>query len=166
MVSSNGFGRAVTVTGPRVQVRPALGAESGTVVPAEQQVGVRGQRQLLAHDLGDVYAAGTLGQGIEIGIVSRFRVGREDRRVYVDVHLVEHVGQTATALPPHHAVNATPPEVFPVSGGLQLPRYGHRPDQAEPQPLEDRIVGLELPVGPDGASLKVPDVHSQHSRLT
>ena len=63
MMSSSRFGGSVTGARPRVQVGPAAGAESGAVVPAEQQVGMSGERQFLPHDLSHVHGGGALGQG-------------------------------------------------------------------------------------------------------
>ena len=103
--------------------------------------------------------------GIEIGIVGRVGIGGEHRRGHLDVHLVQHLGQAAAALAPHHPMHAAAPEVLAVARGLQLAVDRHRAGEAQVQPLERRIVGIEPPVGPDGAALQVPDVHSQHSRL-
>ena len=58
------------------------------------------------------------------------------------------------------------PEVLALTGGLELAVHHHRSHQLEPQALEGRIVGPELALGPNGASLKVPDIHAQHSPLT
>ena len=57
------------------------------------------------------------------------------------------------------------PQVLAVASGLQLTFDLHRPGEPQPQPLKGRIVGRELPVGPHGSPLKIPDVHSKHSRL-
>src|SRR5215216_616519 len=62
-------------------------------------------------------------------------------------------------------MHAAAPEVLAVARGLQLAIDRHRTGEAEIQPFERGIVGVEPPVGPDGATLQVPDVHSQHSRL-
>ena len=70
------------------------------------------------------------------------------------------------ALAAHHPVEVAPPEVFALTGGLKLPVHHHRSHQIEPQALEDRIVGRQLSLGPDGTSLEVPDIHAQHSPLT
>lgn len=166
MRSSNRFGgRTATAARPRVQIRPAGGAEAGTVVPAQHEIGVCGERQLLAHDLGDVHAGGTVGQRIEIGIVGGVRVGGEHRGVDVDIHIVQHIREAPAALAAHDSVHVAPPKVLAVPGGLELSRHVNRLGESEPQPLERRIVGWEPPFGPDGTPLKVPNVNSQHSPL-
>ena len=58
------------------------------------------------------------------------------------------------------------PEVFAVTGDLQLPVHRNWSHQLEPQALESRIVGREFALGPHGTAPKVPDIHAQHSRLT
>ena len=148
----------------RVQVRPARGAESGTVFPTQQQVGLRGECELLAHHFGDVYAGGPLGERIEIGIVGGVGIGGEHRGGHVDVHVVQHLGQAAAALPPDDAMDAPPPEVLSVAGGLQLAGDRHRSTRPSSSPSNAGSSGSS-PLGPDGPSLEVPDVHSQHSRL-
>ena len=90
---------------------------------------------------------GPLGQGIEIGIVGRLGIGAEDRGIHVDVHLVQHLGETAAALAPHDAVQLPPPQVFPGAGGLQLPRDRHRPARSSPSLRRpDRRAGALPPV--------------------
>src|SRR5262245_59953584 len=75
MVSSSRFGGSVTGARPRVQVGPAAGAKAGAVVPAEQQVGLGGESELLAHDQPHIYGGRAVGQEIEVGIVHRVGIG-------------------------------------------------------------------------------------------
>ena len=166
MVSSSRFGGSVTGARPRIQIGPAAGAQAGAVVPAEQQMGLGGEGQLLSDHRTDIHRRGPLGERIEVGVVHRVGVGAEHRGIHRHVHLVEHLGQAAAALAANHAVKITSPEVFVFASGLKLAMYDHRPHQIEPQALEGRIVGLELPLGPDGTALKVPDIHAQHSPLS
>jgi hypothetical protein len=57
------------------------------------------------------------------------------------------------------------PEVFTLTGGLELALYLYRPVQLQVEPVEHGIAGLELPDRLDRPPLEVPDVHSQHSPL-
>ena len=166
MMSSDRFGGSVTGARPRVEIGPAAGAEAGAVFPAEQQVGLGGEGQLLPHHLADVHGRRPIGERIEVGIVYRVRIGAEDRGIHRDVHLVEHLGQATAALAAHYAVEITPPEVLAFAGGLQLTTHHHRSYQIEPQAFERQIVGRKLPLGPDGTPLEVPDIHAQHSPLS
>ena len=125
-----------------------------------------GERQLLAHHRSHVHRRGPLGQRVEIRIVGGFRVGAEHRGVNLDFHFVDHRGETAPALASNHAVEIASPEVLSIAGGLQLALHRHRTDQVQSQPFERRILRRELAYGPDGPSLKVPNVHAQHSPLT
>jgi hypothetical protein len=163
-MSSDGFG-GVACAGPRIQIGSAAGAEAGTVLTTEQQCRLSRERHFLTHHVGHVDRDGALGQRVEVRIVGRLGVGRKDRRVYVDVHRLTHLGETPSALTPHHAVDVPAPEVFTIARGLELTPDRHRTFKIEPQPLKRRIAGLELADGLDGTPLQVPNVHSQHSRL-
>jgi hypothetical protein len=165
MLSSNRFGGG-TAAGPRVQIGPASGTEAGTVFTTQEKVALHRQRQLLPHHISEIYRLGPLGQGVGIGIVGSVRIGGEDRRVDVDIDLAQHLGQAPAAITSDHGMNMPAPEVLPVSGGLQLPPHSHRSDQREVQSGKRRIVGRELAVRPDRPSLELPDIHSQHSRLS
>ena len=165
MMSSNRFGGSVTGARPRVQIGPAAGAQAGAVVPAKQQMGLSGEGQLLSNHRTDVHGRGPVGEKVEVGVVHRVRIGAEHRGIHRHVHLVEHLRQAAATLAANYAVEITSPEVFALVGGLKLTMHYHWPHQVEPQPLEGRIVGLQLPLGPNGTPLKVPDIHAQHSPL-
>ena len=164
-MSSSRFGGIVKGARPRVQVGPAAGAKAGAIVPAEQQVGLGGEGQLLAHHRPHVHGRRAVGQEIEIGVVHRVGIGAEHGGIHRHIHLVEHFSQAATTLTPDHAVEIAAPEVFAFRGSLQLPVNHHRSHQIESQTLEGRIVGRKLALGPDGTPLKVPNVHAQHSPL-
>jgi hypothetical protein len=166
MMSSRRFGGKVTSARPRVEIGPALRAEAGAVVPTEQQVGLCREGKFLPNHRSDVHRGGPLRQRVEIRIVGGVGIGGENRRVYFDVHFIDHFGETAPALAANHAVEVAAPEILPVPGCLELAVHRHRTDQIEPQPFEGRILGGELAHRPDRASLKVPDIHSQHSPLT
>ena len=58
-----------------------------------------------------------------------------------------------------------PPEVLAGTGGLQLARHRDRPYEVEVEPLKRRIVWLKVPNRLDGTPLKIPNIHSEHSRL-
>jgi hypothetical protein len=165
MISSNRFGGRGTTAGSRVQVGSAAQTESGAVIPAEQQASGSSQSQLFPHHISDVDVGGALEQGIKIGVVSRLRIRAEHRRVDVDIDLGADIGQTPPTFTLHGSVQAAPPEVFSIAGGLQLSSDRHRPYQIKIQSFERGIVGLKFPNRPHRASLKVPDVDSQHSRL-
>ena len=166
MRSSNRFGRGgATAARPRVQVRPAHGAESGTVIPTEQQIGLGRESELLAHHFSDVDGERALGQRIESGIVDRVRVAGEHGGVHVDVHVVQYFGETATALTANHPVDVAAPQILAVTGGLQLSLYRHRAFEPKSQPIERGVPGLEPSLGPDGTPENVSNVNSQHSRL-
>ena len=76
MMSSNRFGGSVTGARPRVQVGSAAGAESGTIVPAEQQVGLSGESQFLPHDHSPTSTAAARSDSeVEVGIVHRVGIG-------------------------------------------------------------------------------------------
>jgi hypothetical protein len=166
MVSSDRFGGGVTGARSRVQVGPALGAESGTILTAEQEVRRTGEGQLLSDYGSDIHRVGPLGKWIEIRIVGRLGIGAEHGGVHVHIHIVEHLREAPPALAVDDGVNVPTPEVLAVTSGLQLAIHLHRPCQVEVQPLERRIAGRELADGPHGTSVEVPDVDSQHSRLT
>jgi hypothetical protein len=108
---------------------------------------------------------GTLEQRIKVRIIRGLGIRAEDGGIHINVHRGAHVGQTPPALTLHLTVHATAPQVFAVTCRLQLPCYRYGTNQMEVQPFERRIVGPKLPYGPDRASLEVPDVYSQHSRL-
>jgi len=164
-MSSNRFGGRGALARSRVQVRSTGETETGTVFPTEQQTGGDGKRQLLPRYVPDVYMRGAFKQRIEVGIVRGFGIGAEDRGIHVDVNVGADLGQAAPALALHDSVKAAPPEVLAMAGGLQLSRHRHRADQIQVQPIERGIVGLQLSHRPNRSPLKVPDVHSQHSRL-
>jgi hypothetical protein len=166
MMSSTRFGGSVTGARPRVQIGPAAGAKAGAIVPAEQQMGMGGEGQLFPNHRTDVHGGGPIGKKIEVGVVHRVRIGAEDRSTHRHVNLAEHLGQAAAALAADHTMEITPPEVLALTGGLKLTLHYHRSRQVQPQPVEGRIVGLELAVGPNGTALKVPDIHAQHSPLS
>lgn len=163
--SSNRFGGLGTVARSRVKVRSAVQAETGTVFPAEQQTSRSRQGQLFPCYVPDVDMRRALEQGVKVGIVSGFGIGAEDRGVHIDVNVGADFGQAAPTLALQHAMKAAPPQVLTQPGGLQLPRYRYRPNQVQIQPIECGIIRLKLPHRANRSPLKVPDVHSQHSRL-
>src|SRR5215213_1158058 len=165
MVSSNRFGGQRAGARPRVQVCPTLGAESRTVITAEQERGLRRQRELLTDDLGEVDVGGALRQRVKSGILGGLGIGGEHRGGHVDIHFIQYFGQAAAALAPHDAMNPAAPEVFSVARHLELAVDRDRASEAEPQALEHLVVGIEPSVGPHGTALEIPNVHSQHSRL-
>jgi len=164
MVSSNRFGGGAAA-GPRVQIGPASGTEAGTILTTEKQVAWDCEGQFLPHHIGEIDGLRLLRERIVIGIVSRVGISGEDGRVHVDIDLVQHLGQAAAAVTPHHRMDVAPPEVLAFSRGLQPPPHCYRSNQREVQAGERRIVRCELAVGPDRPPLELPDIHSQHSRL-
>jgi hypothetical protein len=165
MISSNRFGGRGTTAESRVQVGSAAQAESGTILPAKQQPGGSGQGQLFPHHIPDIDVGGALEQGIKVGIIRGLRVRAEDGGIYVDVHLRPDIRQATPTLALHLTMHAAPPQVITIPRSLQLPCDRDGPNQMQLQTFESGIVGPKLPHGPDRASLKVPDVNSQHSRL-
>jgi hypothetical protein len=164
-VSSNRFGGRGATAGSRVQIRSAAQAESGTVIPAEQETGRSGQGQLFPHHIPDVDVGGALEQGVEIRIIRRLRVSAEDGGVHINVHCGTDIGQASPALALHLAMHTAPPQVFTVTSRLQLTGHRHWAYQMQIQTFERGIVGPKLSDRAHGTSLKVPNVDSQHSRL-
>ena len=136
MMSSDGFGGGSTGAGPRIQIGSAAGAESGTVLSAQQQVALAGQRYLLANDVTHLHRGGPLGQGIEVGVVGRLGVGREDRGIHLDLDRLADFREAPAALAPHDAVDVTPPQVLAIARSLELAGDVYRPVEAERQPFE------------------------------
>jgi hypothetical protein len=165
MMSSNGFGGGATGAAPRVQVRPASGTESGTVVTAQQEVRGDPERQLLPDHGAYVYAGRSGWQRVEVGIVNRFGIAGEDGRVHINVDFLEDLSEATATLAPHHAVDASTPEVFSLPRRLELSANRHVPEEVEPQPLESRVVGVKPAIGLYGTPLQSPNIHSQHSPL-
>jgi len=165
MRSSNGFGGGATGAGPRVEICPAAGAESGTVVPAEQEVRRRRKRQLFPNHHREIDGAGPGRQRVEVRVVRRLGIGRKHRRADVGVNLVQDLGEAAAALTAHHGVDGSTPEVLAFAGGLELTVYQDVSDQIEAESLKGGVVGLEFACCLNGTALQVPNVHSQHSRL-
>jgi hypothetical protein len=108
---------------------------------------------------------GTFQQGIEVRIIRGFGIGAEDGGRHLDVHCGADIRQTAPALTLHFSPQASAPEVFAVTGRLQLAVDRDGAHQMQIQTLESGVVGLQLPNCSHRASMKVPDIHSQHSRL-
>ena len=77
--------------------------ETGTVFPAEQEAGGHGQSQFFPSHIPDVDMRGPLQEGIEIGILRRFRIGAEDGRIDIDVQIGAKLGQATPALGLQHA---------------------------------------------------------------
>jgi hypothetical protein len=164
--SSNWFGGRGAFTRSRVQVSSTRQTETGTVFPTEQQASWSRQGQLLPCYIPDVDVRGAFEQGVEVRIVRGLGIGCEDRGVHLNVDFGADIGQATATFTLHEATKAAPPQIFPMASGLQLPRYRYRTNQVQIQPFKCRIVGLKLSHRPDRSPLKVPDVHSQHSRLT
>jgi hypothetical protein len=165
MASSNRFGGRGTAAGPRVQVGSAREAETGTIIPAKQQPRGGGQGQLFSHDVPDVDVRGPRQQRVKVGIVRSLGIRGEHRGGDLDVHFGADVGQAPPALALHLPVDAPPPQVLTVAGGLQLPGNRDGANQVQIQTFKCGIVWPKLPNGPHRASLKVPEVNSQHSPL-
>jgi hypothetical protein len=165
MVSSNRFGGRGTTAGSRVEIGSTGETEAGTLFPTEEETGRRRQNQLLPHYVPDIDMRGALQQRVEIGIVSRLRVAAEHRRVNIDIHFRPHLGQTAATFAFYLGVDGAAPEIFSFAGFLQLSVYRYRTNQIQIETFKRRIVWPELPNGPYRASLEVPYVDSQHSRL-
>ena len=164
-MSSNGFGGGATGAWPRVQVCATTGAESGTVLTTQQQVGRNGERELFANDGTDIDTRRPGRQGVELGVVGGLGVARKDRSADFDVHLLEHLGQASAALAAHNPVHGAAPEVLIPARSLKLTGNGNAANQSKPESVEGRIVGTELSIRPHGTPLKVPNIHSQHSPL-
>ena len=165
MISSDRFGGRGTTAGSRVQIGSAIETESGTRIPAEQQAGWSREDQLLSDHVPHIDVRCPFQQRVEVRIVRGLRIGAEDRSVYLDINVGTYIGQASPALALHGTLDPAPPEILSCPGGMQLTSYRNRTYQIEVQPVEGRIVGPKLPHRPHGATLKVPDVHSQHSRL-
>ncbi len=163
--SSNRFGGRGTIARSRVQVRTTVETEAGTVFPTQHQTGGYCQGELLPGYVTYIDVRCSLEQRIKVGVFGRFGVGGEDRGIHVNVNFGTDLGQTTPALTLHETVKAAPPQVLTLAGGLQLPGDRYRTYQLEVEPIERGIVGLELSHGADRTSLKVPNIHSQHSRL-
>jgi hypothetical protein len=165
MVSSNRFGGGAARARPRVQVRPASGTESGTIVTAQQEMGRDRECELFPDYRGHVDTRGTRRQRVEIGVVRSLGIAREDGRIDVDVRLFQHFGEAPPTLAPNHRVNTASPEILALGGGLQLSVDRHGPGQVQVEALEHGIVGTELSIGTNGTPQQVPDIYSQHSLL-
>ncbi|HKP49929.1 MAG TPA: hypothetical protein VJU17_07925, partial [Gemmatimonadales bacterium] len=92
-------------------------------------------------------------------------IGAEDRGIHVDVDIGFDISETTATLSLDGALDFPPPQEFPGAGGLQLTCDRYRSGQIQIQAFESRIVRRKFPHRPYRAALKVPDVHSQHSRL-
>ena len=125
-----------------------------------------GESHFLPHDHSHIHGGRAVGQEVEVGVVHRVGIRAEHSGIHRHVHLVEHFGQASAARATNDPVEIASPEVFAVTGDLQLPVHRNRSHQLEPQALESRIVGREFALGPHGTAPKVPDIHTQHSRLT
>jgi hypothetical protein len=165
MVSSDRFGGRGTTAGSRVQVGSTAETKAGTLLPAEQQARRGRQGQLLSHDITNVDVRRPLQQGVEVWIVCRLWIGAEDGRIDIDVQLGAYIRQAPPALTMHGSVDVPTPEILIRAGGLQLTRYRNRPNQIQIQSFKGGIVGPKLSHRPHRASLEIPDVDSQHSRL-
>jgi hypothetical protein len=165
MMSSDGFGGGAAGARPRVQVCPTTGAESGTIVPAQQKVTRHCERQLFPDDMCDIDARRSGRQWIEVGVVRGIGVTREDGRIDVDIQLLEHFGETPATLPAYHGVNTPSPEVLPLARRLKLAIDQDTTDEVKAKSLERRIACVELPFGAYGTALQVPNIHSEHSPL-
>ena len=75
MLSSDGFGGGATGARPRVQVCPTVGAESGTVLTTQQEMGRDRKRQLFPGHDGYVDARGPERKRIEFDIVGGVGIG-------------------------------------------------------------------------------------------
>ena len=165
MRSSNRFGVRGTAAVFDVQVRSAGGTKTGTIFPAQEKAAGDSQRQLLAGHVTDIDMRGTLEQGVRIGAVGSLRISAEQRPVNCDVDVAAHLTQAPPALGLQRATQGAPPQIFTWSGGLELAIYLDRSHQVKIQTLERRVIRLKLPDCLDGTPLKIPNVHSEHSRL-
>ena len=165
MISSDRFGGRGTTAGSRVQIGSTGETEPGTGIAAEQEAGWSSQGQLLSHDVPHIDVRCPFQQRVEVGIICRIGIGAEHGCVDVNVDIGPYISQAPPALALHGSVDVPAPEILPCPGGLQLPRYRNRAHQIEVQPLKGGVVGPKLPHRPHRAALKVPDVHTQHSRL-
>ena len=165
MRSSNRFGVRGTAAVFDVQVRSAGGTKTGTIFPAQQEAAGDSQRQLLPGYVTDIDMRGTLEQWVRIGTVGGLWISTEKGPVNRDVEIAAHLTQAAPAFRLQPATQCAPPQIFTGSGSLELAIYLHRSDQVKIEPLERRIFRLKLPDSLDGTPLKIPNVHSEHSRL-
>jgi hypothetical protein len=165
MMSSDGFGGGAAGARPRVQVRPTPGAESGTIVPAQQQITRHRERQLFPNDGCEIDARWSGWQRVELGVLRRLGIAREHGGADIDVYLFEHLGETPATLAPDHPVQATSPEEFSLARCLQLTVDQDVTNQVKIESLECRITGAERPFRAYGTALQVPNIHSQHSLL-
>jgi hypothetical protein len=165
MISSDRFGGRGTTAGSRVQIGSTGETEPGTGISAEQQAGGSRKRQLLSYHIPHIDVRGPFQQGVEVGIVGRFRIGAEHGCIDVDVDLGPYISQAPPAFALHGSVDVPAPEILPFARGLQLPCHGDRAYQIQVQPFKGGVVGPKLPHRSNRAPLKLPEVHSQHSRL-
>ena len=165
MISSDGFGGGAAGARPRVQVRPTTGTESGTIVPAQQELTRYRERKLFPNDRSDIDAGRSRRQWIEVGVVRGIGVIGKYGRADVEVDLLQHLGETPTTLTPYHSVEGPLPEILAFARGLEMTVNQDTPDQIEIESLERWIIRAERPFGTCGTPLQVPDIHSQHSLL-
>jgi hypothetical protein len=166
MISSVRVGRCRAPARSRVQVGAAGETQAGTVLPAEQQTGGRREYQLFTDHVPDVDVRRPLKQRVKIRIVGRLGIGAEHRGIDIDVYVGTNFAQAAPAVTLHRCVDAAPPEIFAGPSGLQLPGDGNRRGEFQIQSVEGRIVRPKLSNGLHRALLEIPEVYSQHSRLT
>jgi hypothetical protein len=165
MISSDRFGGRGTTAGSRVQIGSAVEAETGTVLPAQQEARGYGERHLFPDDVPNIDVRRPFQKRVEIGVVSRLGIRAEHRGVDLDVDIGPYSRQAAPAFSLQRSVDMAPPEILSGAGCLQLPGHRHRPAQIEIQSFKGGIVRPKLPHRSHRSPLKVPDVHSQHSRL-
>jgi hypothetical protein len=108
----------------------------------------------------------TLGQRIKIRIIRCLRVGTEHCGVNVDVDVGTHFIQATATVTLHCCVNASAPQIFARPSGLQLSGDCNRRGEIQIESFEGRIVWPKLSNRLHRALLKIPEVYSQHSRLT
>ena len=166
MISSVRVGRCGAPARSRVEIGSAGQTQSGTVVPTEQQAGRSGEYELFADHIPDVDVRRTLGQRIKIRIIRCLRVGTEHCGVNIDVDVSTNFTQATAAVTLQCCVNASAPQIFARPSGLQLPGDRNRRGEVQIESLEGPIVGPKLSNCLHRALLKIPEVYSQHSRLT
>jgi hypothetical protein len=108
---------------------------------------------------------GPFQQRVRIRIVGRVRIRAEDCRTHVDVEVGTDLAQTSATLGLQRTSQRSSPQVLARASGLELAGDGYRSYKVKIQPLECRVIRLQLANGLDGTSLQIPDVHSEHSRL-
>lgn len=152
------------MAGTRIQICAAPRAQPCAIVAAEN-VGIGGERELLANRLAYVHGRGRVRQRIHAGIIGRVGVAAEEY-VGAGLNRLAHRREAPAALGGHRRPDVASPEILPIGRGLKAAGNVDRLDQREAQPFKERISGRKPRVRLDRTAVEVSNVNPKHSPLT